>query len=76
VEWPRVSVSSSRSSLASHKDGALARLQNFHVPEGLARDTLERYAELARRAIASNNDSLGVQELRRQLTLKALEALD
>ena len=34
------------------------------LPPGVTRDTLEKYADVARQAIADGIDRLGVQELR------------
>jgi RHS repeat-associated protein len=52
--------------------GARGRMENFHVPEGLARQTLEIYREVANRAIAQGIDGLGVQRLRLQLIERAI----
>jgi hypothetical protein len=54
-------------------EGAEERMQNFQVPEGLDRRTLEMYGEIARRRIAADRDDTGVQDLRFKLVLKALE---
>jgi hypothetical protein len=56
--------------------GAQARFHNFLIPEGLTRATLERYMEVARRAIAERRDPFGVQRLRRQLCERALEEMN
>ena len=52
--------------------GAEDRAKNLKIPEGLTRDAIERYAELAREVIATGRDVLGVQKLRLDLCLRAL----
>lgn len=52
--------------------GAKNRLENFVVPKNLKAESLEVYAEIARRTIAEKLDKRGVQVLRLQLVEKAL----
>jgi hypothetical protein len=62
-----------REFFGSDLEGAEERMQNFQVPEGLDRLTLEIYGEIARRRIAVGKDDTGVQDLRFKLVLKPLE---
>jgi RHS repeat-associated protein len=64
-----------RKFLGRDKRGAAFRRENFEVPEGLTREALEGYAELARRAIAAGKDKEGLQVERLELILKALQFL-
>ena len=57
-------------------EGAEATLRNFKIPEGMARETLERYHEIARRQIKRGLDPLGVQRLRLRLVERALREMD
>lgn len=54
------------------KRGALKELKEFYIPAGLTRETLERYAEIARRAINAGQDKSGVQADRLALIERAL----
>ena len=56
--------------------GARAQGRNFKIPEGLSRGTLERYHELARRAIADPRKNNAVQRLRIRMVERALRELD
>lgn len=53
-------------------EGASERFVIFFVPNGLAKETLEAYQEIARRVVAEKLDKSGVQALRLQLVEKAL----
>jgi hypothetical protein len=53
-------------------EGAQARIKDFRLPNGLTRETLEAYQEIAERVIAEGIDTIGVQALRLELTKKAL----
>ncbi len=54
--------------------GALHRLQNFEVPDGLYNDTLLKYAVVAQKAVNSvNRDKSGLQFLRLLLVKLALK---
>jgi hypothetical protein len=55
--------------------GARQRAGNFNVPQGLNRQTLEAYEELARRAINSGADKAGVQAARLELLERAYGAI-
>ena len=48
-------------------EGAAQRAANFKVPQGLTRQTLEAYEELARRAINAGADKAGTQAARLRL---------
>lgn len=52
--------------------GAHERQHDFAVPDGLTRDTLEKYGELAVRAIETGRDPQGVQAVRLDLIQQAL----
>lgn len=52
--------------------GANHRLENFVVPKDLTAESLEAYAEIARRTIDEKLDKKGVQTLRLQLVEQAL----
>ena len=56
-------------------NGAKQRLTDFVVPNGLTPIALEAYGEIARRTIAENLDTQGVQVLRLQLIERALDEL-
>jgi len=56
--------------------GAEQRAANFEIPEGLGRQTLEKYAQVARSAIEKGIDKTGVQAARLKLIERALEHLD
>jgi hypothetical protein len=56
--------------------GAETRQRNFVVPAGLTWETLEIYAQIARRTIAAGRDVLGVQQLRLELIERALHSLE
>ena len=45
---------------------------HFNPPQGLTQDTLEKYEEIAKRAIAAGNDTQGVQAVRLRLVERAL----
>ena len=60
--------------LGQSVEGAEARLRDFGVPSGLTRDTLETYAEIARRTVIAGRDVLGVQQLRLELIERALRS--
>jgi len=55
---------------------ALESEKNFRVPEGLSRDTLERYREIARRVIEKGKDPSGVQRVRLRLVKRALGQME
>jgi RHS repeat-associated protein len=55
--------------------GARARAADFQVPEGLTRETLSKYAEIAERQIARGLDKTGVQAERLKLIQRALDLL-
>jgi hypothetical protein len=55
--------------------GKLKDLEHFKIPQELTRQSLERYAEIARRAVESGNDKSGVQADRLALIEKALKVL-
>lgn len=52
--------------------GARQAWQSGRVPDGLTNDTLMRYHEIARQAIAAGNDTLGVQMMRIQIIERIL----
>ena len=54
-------------------EGAINRMNNFYIPRGLTRETLEKYAEIARRTINANKDTRGTQAERLKLVEKALK---
>jgi len=54
--------------------GALERRANFRIPDGLNKEALERYRELARRQIARGRN--GVQRLRLRLVDRALDLME
>ena len=56
-------------------EGAEARMRDFRIPEGLSRETLERYLEIARRTIEEGLDTSGVQQRRNELVERALDAI-
>ncbi len=56
--------------------GAKNRSKNFIVPKTLTAESLEAYAEIARRTIEEKLDKKGVQALRLQLVEKALAELE
>jgi hypothetical protein len=56
-------------------EGARARLKNFEIPKGLTRETLEKYAEIARRTINAGKDNRGTQAERLKVVEKALKEL-
>jgi RHS repeat-associated protein len=55
--------------------GARDRMNNFQVPEGLTRETLEKYAEIARRTINAGKDKSGTQAERLKLVERALKEM-
>jgi RHS repeat-associated protein len=55
--------------------GALNRLKDFVIPQGLTRDTLEKYGEVALRTIERGKDTEGVQAVRLELVKRALATL-
>ncbi|HVX90155.1 MAG TPA: hypothetical protein VHC20_00690 [Candidatus Paceibacterota bacterium] len=59
------------------EQGALSRLSNLRIPEGLSRETLEIYKEAAVRVVQRGPGALGyaVQQLRLQIVEKALSLL-
>lgn len=56
--------------------GARHREENFTIPVGLKRLTLEQYYEIARRTIRAGKDIQGVQRIRLRLAERALGQLD
>jgi hypothetical protein len=65
-----------RQFLGSGVGGARAAADNFRIPAGLTRETLEAYHEIARRTIKAGQDYLGVQRLRLALIEKALPTMN
>lgn len=55
--------------------GKLKDLKDFKIPPGLTKQALERYAEIARRAVESGNDKSGVQRDRLELIERALKTM-
>ena len=54
--------------------GARERRANFRIPDGLNKEALERYLELARRQVARGRN--GVQRLRLRLVERALDLME
>lgn len=54
--------------------GARASMERLVIPDGLTDETLQIYAELARRAIVAGKDTLGVQAMRLQVIEAILKA--
>ncbi|MGH9844304.1 MAG: hypothetical protein ACREEM_36740 [Blastocatellia bacterium] len=50
-------------------------MRDFRVPDGLSRETLERYLEIACRTIEEGLDAAGVQRRRIELVEKALDEM-
>jgi uncharacterized protein RhaS with RHS repeats len=55
--------------------GAEQRAADFSLPQGLTGETLQKYAQVAQRAIARGLDKTGVQAERLKLIERALETL-
>jgi hypothetical protein len=63
--------------LGNNKAGALSRASDFKLPQGIAKETLEIYKEVATRVVQRGPGAPGfeLQQLRLQLVEKALAAL-
>ena len=55
--------------------GAEARAENFEIPKGLTRETLQKYAKVAQNAIDRGIDKSGVQVERLKLIQRAIDQL-
>lgn len=64
-----------RDFFGSGVEGAEAKMRDFRVPDGLSRETLERYLGIARRTIEEGLDTAGVQRRRSELVERALDEM-
>jgi hypothetical protein len=53
--------------------GARNRMNDFYIPQGLTRETLQKYAEIAKRAINAGKDTRGTLAERLKLVERALK---